>query len=184
MKTNEFIEFKKKITDELNSIRNNNNKIEENIDKINNKLVSIQSNTNEQFGKIMLALNKLSNKKDIKLNSKKSECSSSDEENESEPKLKNNKRKKYNKHIDPKNTLEKIRYIELEENDLNTYLYNKKKYYTFSNKMTYYCADTHGRAFISIDLNTDKNNLNNSILKCKNIQIINKHPLLYKNHNL
>ena len=39
MKTNEFIEFKKKIIDELNSIRNNNNKIEENIDKINNKLL-------------------------------------------------------------------------------------------------------------------------------------------------
>ena len=49
--------------------------------------------------------------------------------------------------------------------------------------MTYYCADTHWKVVISIDLNTDKNNLNNSILKCKNIQIINKHSLLYKNHN-
>ena len=49
--------------------------------------------------------------------------------------------------------------------------------------MTYYCADTHCKVVISIDLNIDKNNLNNSILKYKNIQIINKHSLLYKNHN-
>ena len=126
VEANEFIEFKKQITDELNSIRNKNNKIEENIDKINNKIDSIQSNTNDQFGKIMLALNKLSNKNDIKNNSEKSESSLSDKENESEQKLKFNKRKKYNKNIDPKNPLEKIRYIELEENDLNTYLYNKK----------------------------------------------------------
>ena len=70
VEANEFIEFKKQITDELNSIRNKNNKIEENIDKINNKIDSIQSNTNDQFGKIMLALNKLSNKNDIKNNLK------------------------------------------------------------------------------------------------------------------
>ena len=80
----------------------------------------------------MLALNKLSNKKDIKFNSEKSECTSSDVENKIEQKFKNNKRKKYNKHINPKNPLEKIRYIELEENELNTDLY-KKKYYTISN---------------------------------------------------
>ena len=49
--------------------------------------------------------------------------------------------------------------------------------------MTYYCADTHCKAVISIDLNTDKNNLNNSILKYKNIHITNIHSLLYKNHN-
>ena len=49
--------------------------------------------------------------------------------------------------------------------------------------MTYYCADTHCKVVISIDLNTDKNNLNNSILKYKNIHITNKHSLLYKNHN-
>ena len=183
VEANEFIEFKKQITDELNSIRNKNNKIEENINKINNKIDSIQSNTNDQFGKIMLALNKLSNKNDIKNNSEKSESSLSDKENELEKKLKFNKRKKYNKNIDPKNPLEKIRYIELEENYLNTYLYNKKKYYPNSNKMTYYCANTHCKAVISIDLNTDKNNLNNSILKCKHIQIINKYSLLYKNHN-
>ena len=49
--------------------------------------------------------------------------------------------------------------------------------------MSYYCSDTHCSARISVSLDTDKTYLNNSIITCKNINIIKKHSLSYKNHN-
>ena len=55
----EFIEFKRQITKEINSIKDNNNKTEEKIDKINEKIDNIQSNTNE---KLNIIINEIKNK--------------------------------------------------------------------------------------------------------------------------
>ena len=49
--------------------------------------------------------------------------------------------------------------------------------------MSYYCSDTHCNARISVSLDTDKIYINNSIITCKNINIIKKHSLSYNNHN-
>ena len=38
VEASEFIEFKKKILDDINSIRDKNNKVVENIDKMNDKI--------------------------------------------------------------------------------------------------------------------------------------------------
>ena len=91
-------------------------------------------------------------------------------------------KKKYNKKIDPKDLLEKLRYIKLEETDLHIYLYNKKNLILILIKwVTIILIHINGGISVGLDIEIDY--INNSIIKCKNVNIINKHSLIYYNHN-
>ena len=128
--TEEFMEFKRHINKEINLIKENNNKTEEKFDKINEKIDNIQRNTNEKLNIIINEIKNKSNKEHNCINNSDiSESSSSGNNNKIDRNQKKKKRKKYNKIIDHKDPLEKLRYIEIEEIDLNTYLYSKNKFY-------------------------------------------------------
>lgn len=48
--------------------------------------------------------------------------------------------------------IEKIRYKEIEEKDLNTYQYSFSKYYHGTNKYSNYCADTKCRGSLTVKI--------------------------------
>ena len=63
-----------------------------------------------------------------------------------------------------------MRYIEIEENYLNTYFYSKRKFYPKSN--SYYYADIYFKRRISVSLNKDIDYTNISIINYKKINLI------------
>lgn len=135
-----------------------------------------------------MQLTTLNNKNKNNANKTDEERSEDSEESENKSdgvikKSTHKKRKKYKIKKDSDDIKEKIRYIELQHNDMKTYLYSLSKYNKKSNIIYYYCADTHCQARVKLSLENDAENKNINISKCNNITMIKEHSILFKYHN-
>ena len=184
---NNTINFLKK---EIKNIKEKNQENTENIKKLGKALSANNRKNQNKLDKIIMMLNEKNNQneKEQKNNNIESdeEKSNSEDENKKEIKIiskmkraKSNKFKiknKYNKNI------EKLRYLEIKENN-NLYKYSLTKVYYPKNTIYYICSDTSCKGRIKVEYDNDINKNTNNECDVKNYTTTKNHSLEINEHN-
>ena len=175
----EFENYIDKIQYQIQEIKDKN---EENQNQINNIKKTIKNKSIEINDKLNKMIKLLEKKEDSK---EEIEKNKSDNNNKEKKKSKSEKNdiKKIKEVKTKNNNIEKIRYIEIEDQD-DPILYKYSLSKIYNNKtIYYYCIDTHCLGRLKVLLNEDINLKNYIDLKINSYTLTAKHSLKIDEHN-